>query len=176
MHNVAGISARVMDTRNHLCDQECGTLQRTRIVSQLARIDERTEDAGAELLSLATMTYMRCSAFWNQLRSGQDSAASRDGHYRGPSALPLTTRHSRAMPRQRAHAAGGVPPALGHVADGIRPRRQTPPCPPGSVVRGSRAQHRRRDREALGFTHSAGSPQHTKTTYGETPTQACTLT
>jgi hypothetical protein len=65
--------------------------------------------------------------------------------------LPLTNLDTRsAMPRQRAHAAGGVPPALGHVADGVCPRGQTPPGPPGSSVGRSHAQHRRRYRASLG--------------------------
>jgi hypothetical protein len=54
------------------------------------------------------------------------------------------------MPRQRAHTAGGFPPAPGHVTDGLSACGQTPPCSSGSALGKSLPQQRHLDRSPLG--------------------------
>jgi len=88
MHNVAGISACVMDTRNHLCDKNATPSNERESMSA-------PRNAGAELLSLATMNVHALQR--NSGISLVQGKTSKKRHSAGP-----------AADRRRAATAGGA--------------------------------------------------------------------
>jgi hypothetical protein len=79
------------------------------------------------------------------------SGSRRDGHHRRrttPAIDHLDT--GEAMPRQRAHPAGGIPTSPGNLAHGLSPPGPTTPRPPRSALGTSLPQHRHRHRAPLG--------------------------